>query len=96
MSAESLDFEPGTVVRVRTEPMLSEVVLPATRKCELPEGDLPELLICCTPVALVRTPVDIGVLRWVALTDLTAASANEDLDTVESGSGSRGTDATAH
>ena len=80
MNAKSPDFEPGTVVRVRTEPMLSEVVSPATRKCELPEDDLPELLICCTPVALVRTPVDIGVLRWVALKDLTAASA-EEIDT---------------
>jgi len=96
MSAESSDFEPGTVVRVRTEPMLSEVVLPATRKCELPEDDLPELLICCTPVALVRTPVDIGVLRWVELRDLTAASVNEHPDTIEARSRSVGADAPAH
>lgn len=82
MNAESSDFDPGTVVRVRTEPMLSEVVLPATRKCEPPEDDLPELLICCTPVALVRTPVGTGVLRWVELRDLTAASAEEQIDTV--------------
>ena len=80
MTATSPDFEPGSVVRVRTEPMLSEVVLPATRRCEPPEDDLPELLICCTPVALVRTPVDTGVLRWVELRDLTAANADERLD----------------
>ena len=80
MSAEISDFEPGTVVRVRTEPMLSEVVLPATRKCEPPEDEVPELLICCTPVALVRTPVGIGVLRWIELRDLTAASEEERLD----------------
>lgn len=92
MSPEDSDFEPGTVVRVRTEPMLSEVVLPATRKCELPEDDLPELLICCTPVALVRTPVDVGVLRWVELRDLTAASVNDHLETIETGSGSTGAD----
>ena len=79
MSADSPDFEPGTVVRVRTEPMLSEVVLPATRKCELPKDDLPELLICCTPVALVRTPAGIGVLRWVELKDLAAADTDEQL-----------------
>ena len=77
MSVESSDFDPGTLVRVRTEPMLSEVVLPATRKCEPPEADLPELLICCTPVALVRTPAGIGVLRWVELKDLTAAQTED-------------------
>ena len=94
MSAEGSDFEPGTVVRVRTEPMLSEVVLPATRKCELPEDGLPELLICCTPIALVRTPVNVGVLRWVELRDLTTASPDEhlDTDTIETRSGSTGTD----
>ena len=93
MSAENPDFEPGTVVRVRTEPMLSEVVLSATRKCELPEDDLPELLICCTPVALVRTPVNIGVLRWVKLSHLTAARANEHPDTEEARSEGGGADA---
>lgn len=75
MSAENPDFEPGAVVRVKAETMLSEVVLPAARKCELPNevDDLPELLICCAPVALVRTPVGIGVLRWVELKHLTLA-----------------------
>lgn len=59
--------------------MLSEIVLPATRKCELPEDDLPELLICCVPVALVRTPVGTGVLRWVELRDLSATDPDEQL-----------------
>lgn len=77
MSTASPDFEPGTAVRVRSEPMLSEIVLPATRKCELPKDDLPELLICCTPVALVRTPAGSGVLRWVELKDLTAADTDQ-------------------
>ncbi|MEY9911408.1 hypothetical protein ABIA35_007660 [Catenulispora sp. MAP12-49] len=85
MSAANPDFEPGAVVRVKAETMLSEVVLPATRKCELPSDDLPELLICCAPVALVRTPVGIGILRWVELKDLTAAVVD----------GNRGTDAAA-
>lgn len=92
MSGERPDFEPGTVVRVKTEPILSEVVLPATRKCELPEDDLPELLICCTPIALVRTPVETGVLRWVELRDLTAASAIEHLETMGTSDGSLGAD----
>jgi len=35
--------------------------------------DVPELLICCVPVALVRTPVETGVLRWIELRDLAAA-----------------------
>ncbi|ACU77371.1 hypothetical protein Caci_8551 [Catenulispora acidiphila DSM 44928] len=83
MSPKSPDFEPGTVVRVRTEPTLSEVVLPATRQCEPPAEDLPELLICCTPVALVRTPVGIGVLRWVELRDLTVAEAEEPVDAID-------------
>lgn len=91
MSAKSPDFEPGAVVRAKAEAMLSEVVLPATRKCELPKDALPELLICCTPVALVRTPVGIGVLRWVELKHLTAASVDEHSDTV--GTGSIGRDA---
>jgi hypothetical protein len=78
MNTKVPDFEPGAVVRVRTEPMLSEVVLPATRKCEPPDDGLPELLICCTPVALVRTPVKIGVLRWVELRDLTAAELDDE------------------
>ena len=83
MTTDRPDFEPGVVVRVRSEPMLSEVVLPATRKCKPPEDDLPDLLICCTPVALVRTPVRIGVLRWVELRDLTAASAEEQVHTAD-------------
>lgn len=88
MNAQSPDFEPGTLVRVRTEPMVSEVVLPATRKCEPPNEDLPDLLICCTPVALVRTPVDVGVLRWVELADLTASGTTERLDAIDTrGSG---------
>lgn len=57
--------------------MLSEIVLPATRKCELPKDDIPELLICCTPVALVRTPVSLGVLRWVELKDLSVDDTDE-------------------
>lgn len=89
MSTKNPDFEPGAVVRVRTEPMVSEVVLPVTRKCELPKDDLPELLICCTPVALVRTPVGTGVFRWVELRDLREASPNEDLDVMETSSENR-------
>lgn len=72
--------------------MLSEVVLPATRRCEPPEDEIPELLICCTPVALVRTPVGIGVLRWVELRDLTAASAAERPATTATADSSRSTD----
>lgn len=72
-------FEPGDVVRVRTEPVLSEVVLPTTRKSDCaPPGDTPELLICCTPVALIRTPIETGVLRWVELRDLTAAELDDE------------------
>ena len=83
MTIDHPDFEPGTVVRVRSEPTLSEVVLPATRKCEPPQDELPELLICCTPVALIRTPVGLGVLRWVELRDLAAAETEEELDATE-------------
>jgi hypothetical protein len=57
--------------------MLSEIVLPATRNCELPKDDISELLICCTPVALVRTPVGLGVLRWVELKDLSVDDTDE-------------------
>ena len=83
MTIDRPDFEPGTLVRVRSEPTLSEVVLPATRKCEPPEDELPQLLICCAPVALIRTPVGTGVLRWVELRDLAAAEAEQQVDATD-------------
>ena len=68
--------EPGDVVRVRTEPILSEVVAPAHHKLGCTPDDGPEVLVCCVPVALVRTPVGTGVLRWIELRDLTSAGEN--------------------
>ena len=68
-----MSFAPGDLVRVRTEPVLSEIVLPTHRKPDCMPDDVPELLICCVPVALVRTPVETGVLRWIELRDLAAA-----------------------
>jgi hypothetical protein len=66
-------FEPGDVVRVRTEPSLSAVVLP-THQGSQPSEDGPDLgASCCVPVVLVRTPADNedGVKRWVEIRDLT-------------------------
>lgn len=68
-------FEPGDVVRVRTEEMLSVVVVPAHRKCEIP-ANAPDLgAQCCVPIALVRTPAHEkdGILRWVEPRDLARA-----------------------
>jgi hypothetical protein len=71
-------FELDDVVRVRCEPMLSVVVAPAHRRCELPE-DVPDLNgVCCVPLALVRTPADDpkGLLRWVGPRDLARAETD--------------------
>lgn len=72
-SGEVSRFEPGDVVRVREEELLSVVVLPTHRPCEVPD-DAPDLGgLCCVPIALVRTPVndEHGVKRWVEISDLT-------------------------
>lgn len=66
-------FDKGDIVRVRLEEGLSVVVLP-THHAPDPDdvpGELPEVFICCVPIALVRTPIDDGVLRWVEVRDLT-------------------------
>lgn len=68
-------FEVDDVVRVRREPMLSVVVAPAHRRCEVPEcvSDLDGVV--CVPLVLVRTPADDpnGVFRWVEPRDLARA-----------------------
>lgn len=71
-------FDKGDVVRVRREPGLSVVVLPTyctPQPEDIPEN-VPDLTVCCVPVALVRTPTpddEVGVLRWVELRDLEPA-----------------------
>jgi hypothetical protein len=75
----------GDLVRVRQEEELSVVVLPTDRRADcLPEG-VPEVYVCCVPIALVRTPVDDenGAKRWVEIRDLTRVGPEEiatDLD----------------
>ena len=69
-------FDRGDVVRVGDEDELSVVVLPTY--CKPQPGDvpseLPEVGICCVPLALVRTPATgEGVLRWVGVEDINAA-----------------------
>ncbi|WP_194925596.1 hypothetical protein [Catenulispora pinisilvae] len=69
-------YVPGDVVRVRREPSLSVVVLPTHRACEASQN-APDLgLLCCVPIALVRTPVGDEPLRWVEISDLTHASGS--------------------
>lgn len=72
-------FDKGDVVRVRREPGVSVVVLPTYCKQDpedVPPG-VPDLTVCCVPVALVRTPTpddEMGVLRWVEVGDLRAVA----------------------
>ena len=77
-------FAEGDVVRVRDEEMLSIVALPTDRPstCEL--DGIPDVHICCVPIALVRTPVDDGVLRWVEIRDLTRAERELETDDSDS------------
>lgn len=67
----------GDVVRVRDEDVLSVIVLPTNgpAQCE-PEG-IPDVTICCVPIALVRTPPDGETLRWVEISDLTRAASGQ-------------------
>jgi hypothetical protein len=68
-------FAVGDTVRVRSEEQLSVVVLPTDRPPDGPADcapeDVPDVDVCCVPVALVRTAVEGGVLRWVQISDLT-------------------------
>ena len=64
-------FSEGDVVKVRQEDELSIVVLPTDRAPECVPEDVPDVGICCVPIALIRTPIEDGVLRWVELRDLT-------------------------
>ena len=68
-------FEVDDVVRVRREPMLSVVVAPAHRRCEVPDGVSDVGGVVCVPLVLVRTPADdsSGVFRWVEPRDLARA-----------------------
>ncbi len=64
-------YEPGDVVRVGDELVLSVVELPTHRACEIPE-DAPDLgSLCCVPLALVATPAGEEPRRWVVAADLT-------------------------
>jgi hypothetical protein len=71
-------YEPGDLVKVRREELVSVIVAPTTRPpgCELP-GDTPDVSICCVPIALVRTPAndENSVLRWVEVADLVCAES---------------------
>ena len=69
----------GDLVRVRQEEDLSVVILPTDRRADrLPEG-VPEVTLCCVPIALVRTPADDenGAKRWVEIRDLTRLGPKE-------------------
>lgn len=70
-------FDRGDVVRVGDETELSVVVLPTYCK-PAPEdvpSELPEIGICCVPLALVRTPAaENGTLRWLAVETLERVS----------------------
>lgn len=74
-------YQAGDLVRVREEPSLSTIVQPPHQAAsELPD-DVPELNICCVPVALVRTPTPAepsGVLRWVEVRDLRRPAVTDD------------------
>ena len=75
-------FDKGDVVKVRLEDELSVIVLPtdhAPDPDDLPE-ELPEVFICCVPIALVRTPIEDGVLRWVEIRDLTRVERELETD----------------
>jgi hypothetical protein len=67
-------FEAGAVVQVRTEETLSVVVLPTDRAPECVPDGVPDIGVCCVPIALVRTPPEEdGALRWVEVADLSPA-----------------------
>lgn len=73
-------FDKGDVVRVGDEEALSVVVLPTYCKpvAEDVPSNMPEVGICCVPLALVRTPAgDEGVLRWVGVGELGAVSGTQ-------------------
>jgi hypothetical protein len=72
-------FAVGDVVQVRREEVLSAVVLPTDGPPDcVPEG-LPDVGLCCVPIALVRTPAgdENGALRWVQISDLMLADPAE-------------------
>lgn len=72
-------YEPGDLVQVRTEAIPSLVVIPTGRRPECMPDNVPDLTVCCVPVALVRTPPDeSGRLRWVETADLTPAAVDAD------------------
>lgn len=69
----------GDLVRVSQEEELSVVLLPTDRRADcLPEG-VPQVTVCCVPIALVRTPADDenGAKRWVEISDLTRVAPEE-------------------
>lgn len=75
-------FDKGDIVRVRLEEGLSVVVLPthhAPDPNDVPD-ELPEVFICCVPIALVRTPIEEGELRWVEVRDLKRADMEVETD----------------
>lgn len=67
-------FTQGDVVRVRDEAWLSVITQPTDGPPTCDPDLLPEVSVCCVPIALVR-PLDDpdGALRWVEIADLTAA-----------------------
>ena len=71
MSSDPPVFEAGDMVRVRSEPWTSEVVVPTHRRPDCMPKDTPDIGVCCVPIALVRPPPERGVLRWVEVADLT-------------------------
>jgi hypothetical protein len=67
----------GDVVRVRDEEVMSVVVLPTDGPADCEPDEIPDVAICCVPIALVRTPPDGEALRWVEISDLTRAVSGE-------------------
>lgn len=67
-------YEPGDLVQVRSEIVPSAIVIPTGRRPECMPDNVPDLTVCCVPVALIRTPAtEDGILRWVEISDLTPA-----------------------
>lgn len=70
---EAAEIHEGDVVLVREEPALSVVVQPPHQAASCLPENVPDLDICCVPVALVRTLTPHGSgggLRWEKAADL--------------------------